>query len=194
MQNLNSSGCTQRKKHMADKKATPSPLARTATATPPETAIVDSRTGEVVDMDNGDRSGSDALAASALSVLSMGNLGALLDKAEKAKEADFQKLEDDFWNPGTPGTPEAIIQGMYVGSGKNEGARIIQHAIVRKGKDGQPVVVRLNGRHGLTSALQQLEPKDLVRIEYLGEGVSQGLVSGKAGNKFKQWKVTKIKQ
>lgn len=152
--------------------------------------ITDTRTGEVVSLARSGGQTNDLLDAQAAALLGSSELMKALDKAAVAKKEEFSEIEVDFWSPGAVGTPEAVIQGLYVGWSKR--ARLIQHALVVK-QNGKPTIVKLNGRHGLTSALKQFKPKDGVRIEYMGEGVSQGLASDDGqGNKFTKWDVRRI--
>lgn len=95
---------------------------------------------------------------------------ALLDKAnsalatlDKAKDADFQKLELDFWKPEKDGDE---LKGVYLGSTKN--GNYLQHHIGRKGKDGKPVKVTVNGTITLTKAFRQIDPGTAVSIKFVG--------------------------
>lgn len=150
--------------------------------------IVDNRTGEVMPM-SGAVDALDELTVGALS--GGGDLLERLKKAKAAKKEDFGALEKDFWAPGKPGTDEAVIQGVYIGSAKV--GRLVQHAIAQMGKDGKPFAVRLNGGHSLTNQLKQCAPRDLVRIEYNGEQNTKGVASADGtGRTMGMWTVTKI--
>jgi len=172
-------------------KPTPAPSPGNSTlmkGPPPE--IVDTRTGEVLSLSTARQEGNDLMDAQAAAVLASGDLLAKLERALTAKKEDFATLEKDYWKPGAPGTKDAVLVGVYIGSAKIE--RLIQHAVAVKGAKG-PYVVRLNGGHMLTGQLKQCPPGCIVRIEFLGQKISQGLTSASGqGNKFGEWVVTKI--
>lgn len=154
--------------------------------------IVDTRTGEVATAGANENlhAESDALDVASLRMLADPTMMAALKKAADMKASDFKTLDKDFWTPGKPGTPEAVLQGIYLGRAK--AGRLLQHAIGAQSLDGKRgVIVRVNGTHGLTNALKQCAPRDFVRIEYMGDKTSKGLVSG-AAQDFKEWNVTRL--
>lgn len=152
--------------------------------------IVDTRTGEVVHANA--TADDDLMDAQTLALLSSGDLMAKLDKAAAAKVDDFRELEKDFWKPGAPGSKDAVLQGVYVGSGKQW--RILQHGIALKGQDGKPYVIRFNGGAGLTSQFKQCDSGDIVRVEYLGTKTTKGVGNASGvGQTMGDWKVTKIR-
>lgn len=157
-----------------------------------EAPIIDTRSNTEVDAANlALMEESNQLDAASAAILASCDMLARITAIGAAKKEQFGKLEVDFWTPSEPGTPGAVIQGIYLGRAKM-GDRLLQHAVAVPSSDGKrAVVVRLNGRAGLTNALKQCEPKDGVRIEYMGEKTSQGLVTGK-GQKFMTWEVTRI--
>lgn len=170
-------------------------MAKTQTPSAPaglvKAEIVDTRTGEVVDANSSlAHSEADNQDAAILALLSGPDMKAALAAAEKAPVAAFKVLEVDFWRHGAPGTPEAVLQGIFLGSGK-KGERLLQHVFGKLGSDGKPYTVTVNGTHGLTGALKQCEPRDTVRIEYLGDAKSAGLITG-VGQTFKKWDVKRI--
>lgn len=168
---------------------TVTPAAPAAIVTRAASEIVDSRTGEVVNA-GPLAPQSEALDLESLRLMNDPDFMKNLQKAAAAKKEDFKALDKDFWSPGAAGTADAVLQGIYMGSAKD--GRLVQHAIAVVGSKGQPVLKRVNGTHALTNALtKQCKPSDKVRIEYMGDKTSQGLVSGQ-GQKFKEWEVTKL--
>ncbi len=112
-------------------------------------------------------------------------MNSALDNVTKAKPEAFLASETDFWKPGLPGTPEAILQGIYLGYSKI--GRSLQHAFAVKSKrDGKPMVMRCNGTHGLTRELLKLSPRDGVRVEFKGKTGTLG------GNTYANWDVRKL--
>jgi len=157
--------------------------------------IVDTRTGEVIPSAQADN----LMDAQALAILSSGDLLAKLERAEKAKKEDFTTaLESDFWKPGAPGTPEACIKGVFVGSAL--AGRILQHGLALMGKeskpgakDGKPYVVRMNGGHSLTAQFKQVQGGDVVHVEYKGKQTTKGVANESgSGRDMGIWVVTKL--
>lgn len=169
--------------------------AKAPASTPPPAAqsqeITDTRTGEVMTLaprGGVSTKGTDAVDAQ-LAVLA-GNAGFLdkLKKAEALKVDDFKEVEKDFWKPSKAGD---FIQGVFAGSQKV--GRILQHAVVKLGKDGKPYAVRMNEGFALTNALKQVAPGQGVRIEFLGQQTTKGIANESGqGNTMGMWKVTKV--
>lgn len=177
-------------------KPKPSPIVPAGAIVQTQGEVIDTRTGEIVTA-GADMAQSDALDSIASRLLSQGDFAARLATAAKAKPEEFKALELDFWKPadrnqGEPCLAGHFLQGIFLGSAKM--GRLQQHALAVEGTNngGKPVIVRLNGTHALTNAFKQCEPKDMVRVEYMGESTSKGLVTG-TGQTFKNWVVTKIR-
>ncbi len=87
-----------------------------------------------------------------------------MDEALKAKDAAFQKEDDNFWKPEKAGDK---LKGIYLGSAKS--GRLLVHAIGTKDSKGKPLAVRVNGTAVLTRKLKRGAIGQGVIIEYLGE-------------------------
>lgn len=87
----------------------------------------------------------------------------LLAQAKSLKADDFDVQEDDFWKPAKEGD---TVQGVYLGTIDD---RYKTHCLGTVDKDGEPLMIRLNGTRKLTSALGRCVPnRHVVRIKYIG--------------------------
>ncbi len=104
-----------------------------------------------------------------------------LTAIEKAKDADFVESEKSYWDPVKNASDPRSIKGVYLGSGKVS-ARITQHviAVPSKTPGAKAILMRVNGRHILTSEIQKHSPGTPVRVTYHGtEGTTSGMNVGK---------------